>query len=77
MSGTLPAEDAALNDAILADIAAATTRSRRATQEANERRDTLQYVIRSALASGVSVADIVKVTGLTRARIYQIRDHRR
>jgi hypothetical protein len=38
---------------------------------------TLNDAIRADVAAGRSVADIVKVTGLTRARIYQIRDHRR
>ncbi len=33
--------------------------------------------IRLALRSGVSTADVMAVTGLSRARIYQIRDGRR
>lgn len=33
--------------------------------------------IRQALTDGVPVADLVTQTGLSRARIYQIRDHRR
>lgn len=33
--------------------------------------------IRTALTEGVSVADLVRETGLSRARIYQIRDGRR
>ena len=37
----------------------------------------LNDIIRAEVAAGTPVADIVKVTGLTRARIYQIRDHRR
>ena len=37
----------------------------------------LNDVIRAEVAAGTPVVDIVRVTGLTRARIYQIRDHRR
>jgi hypothetical protein len=33
--------------------------------------------IKHALTTGASVAEIVAITGLTRARIYQIRDNRR
>lgn len=40
----------------------------------SDRRDQL---IREALAADVRVRDLVADTGLTRARIYQIRDHRR
>lgn len=40
----------------------------------SDRRDQL---IRDSLAAGVRVRDLVADTGLTRARIYQIRDGRR
>ena len=76
-AGTLRAAVAALNDAILADVATAVTRSTAAAQEADKQRDSLHHLIRCAITSGTSVADLVHVTGLTRARIYQIRDHRR
>lgn len=46
----------------------------REAAEAEVRRDD---AIREALADGVSVAHLVELTGLTRARIYQIRDRRR
>ena len=48
-----------------------------ADQAAAEALAHLNAVIRAEVAVGTPVADIVKVTGLTRARIYQIRDHRR
>lgn len=43
-------------------------------EAATKRRDEL---IRAELADGTSVLDLQDVTGLTRARIYQIRDSRR
>jgi hypothetical protein len=60
-------------DALWCAVAARTA----ADQAATEALDALNDVIRAEVAAGVPVADIVKVTGLTRARIYQIRDHRR
>lgn len=42
--------------------------------EWTDRRDSL---IREAIAAGVRVADIVEASGLSRARVYQIRDERR
>jgi hypothetical protein len=48
--------------------------ARREAGDLDEQRD---IVIRQALSAGVSVADLVERTGLTRARIYQIRDGRR
>jgi hypothetical protein len=77
MTADLRAADAAMNDAILRDVANATTRSTVAAQEADKQRESLHHLIRCAITSGTSVADLVQVTGLTRARIYQIRDHRR
>jgi len=53
----------------------------------SERRDTLAEVkairvemavkVRELVTAGEPVAELVKLTGLTRARIYQIRDKRR
>ena len=43
-------------------------------EEADER---LRAALRDAIRRGVSVIALAKVTGLTRARIYQIRDDRR
>jgi len=47
---------------------------RELADDADKRRDDL---IRAALADGVSVGEVVNATGLSRARIYQIRDGRR
>ncbi len=46
---------------------------RRAAGWAQEQADS----IRTALTAGVSVVEIAALTGLSRARIYQIRDGRR
>lgn len=61
----------------LADVHEATdvlTKLREAT-EAAERE--WRKAIRRALAAGVPVADLADTAGVTRARIYQIRDDRR
>jgi len=58
----------------LADAAEARTEADQAATAAHRK---LNEIIRADVAAGRPVADIVKVTGLTRARIYQIRDHRR
>lgn len=42
--------------------------------DADDKRDRL---IRTLLADGARVADLVGITSLSRARIYQIRDRRR
>ena len=62
---------------LLSAITASTQHASRAAQVAEGRRNELHSLIRTALASGASVADLVRATGLTRARIYQIRDGRR
>lgn len=48
-----------------------------AHREANDLDEQRDILIRQALAAGVPVPALVEQTGLTRARIYQIRDGRR
>ena len=56
----------------------AATVARRATErDADAAREQQAKEIRIAVAEGRPVSEIIRVTGLTRARIYQIRDHRR
>jgi hypothetical protein len=57
------------SDAI-AEVAAATERHSRAAGERDN-------AIRAAIAVGVPVPTLVTVTGLSRSRIYQIRDGKR
>lgn len=45
----------------------------RRMKEVTKERDN---AIRAGLERGASVAELVKLTGMTRARIYQIRDRR-
>lgn len=56
-------------------------RAARAVTQADEaaarRRERLAELVRQALAEQVPVAQLVLATGLTRGRIYQIRDGRR
>jgi len=53
---------------------AARALAQRVADDIDETRD---HEIRDALKAGMSVPEIMKVTGLSRARIYQIRDGRR
>lgn len=62
------------NAAVLKDWAGATKKLEAQTRETAQGRDN---AIRQALKLGAGVAEIVKLTGLTRARVYQIRDGRR
>lgn len=57
-------------------LADAVVARRTADDAASIARAALDQMIRAEVANGRSVADIVRVTGLTRARIYQIRDGR-
>lgn len=59
---------------VLDGIMASRKTARREADDLDEQRD---IMIRKALAARVPVADLVTKTGLTRARIYQIRDNRR
>jgi 20S proteasome alpha/beta subunit len=62
----------------MTDTLAGAVAARRAADDAAAvAREALNEAIRADVAAGRPVADIVYVTGLTRARIYQIRDHRR
>jgi hypothetical protein len=63
--------------AALRDVERATKARQRADVDAGEAQERQAVAIRAALAAGVPVADIAGVTGLTAARIYQIRDGRR
>lgn len=62
------------NAATLKDWADATKADETTARKTAHGRDD---AIRKALKIGAGVAEIVKLTGLTRARIYQIRDNRR
>lgn len=59
------------------EITRATTRRAAAAAESAAAREDQAAVIRQAIAEGIGVAEIVQLTGLTRMRIYQIRDGRR
>ena len=67
-----------LNDEDTTTVTNSAIDAARLKTEAIEAADARDGIIRQALAmDGVGVAEIVKATGLTRARIYQIRDRRR
>lgn len=61
------------NKTVLKDWADAVRKTERALRKDVEGRD---GAIRAALELGAGVGEIVKITGLTRARVYQIRDRR-
>lgn len=63
--------------AALRDVERATRARRRADADAADAMERQAIAIRSAIAAGVSVSEIVQVTGLSRERVYQIRDGRR
>lgn len=54
------------------ELAKAAGKHRRAVERADESRDLLRREILNALASGVSQAEIARVTGYTRERLRQI-----
>ncbi len=62
---------------LVKSIKAAKRRYDKATTEEQNARALLNETIRTALHAGVSTAEIMKHTGLSRARVYQIRDRRR
>lgn len=49
----------------------------RADEKAAAARERLAAAVRAALAEQVSTAELMRLTGLSRGRIYQIRDGRR
>lgn len=63
--------------AALRDVERATRARQRADADATESQEQQATAIRAALAAGAAVADIATITGLSAARIYQIRDGRR
>ena len=60
-----------------ADLADATETYRAADDALAEARTDLYAAVRHALATGTSVAQVAAITGLSRERVYQIRDGRR
>jgi adenine deaminase len=60
--------------AALRDVELATQGRRFVEQERQEAQDLQAEMIRRALEAGCSAADLARVSGLTTARIYQIRD---
>jgi hypothetical protein len=48
-----------------------------ARQAAADEDTAWRYMIRAALADGVPVVEVAELTGISRARVYQIRDGRR
>ena len=60
------------------DLVREATRRRARTEESNDAAIRHQTsAIREAIAAGVSTLDLAQETGMSRARIYQIRDGRR
>jgi hypothetical protein len=60
--------------AALRDVERATKARRRVDGDAREAMARQADAIRSAIASGVPISELVRVTELTKQRIYQIRD---
>lgn len=59
--------------AALIDVELATQARRRSDADAEQSRLEQAQAIKAALQAGAAVADIAACTGMTRARIYQIR----
>jgi len=59
---------------ILGEAVDALRQAEEVVAEATRRRDD---AVRRAIADGVPVASIAEQAGLSKARVYQIRDHRR
>jgi hypothetical protein len=59
--------------AALIDVELATQARRRSDADAEAARSVQAQAIKAALQAGAAVADIAERTGMTRARIYQIR----
>lgn len=60
--------------AALWDVERATRARQRVDQNADELMARQHDAIRRAIAVGTSIPELVRVTGLTRQRLYQIRD---
>lgn len=60
--------------AALRDVELATQARRLVEQDSREAQETQAQAIRTALAAGCSASQLAERTGLTSARIYQIRD---
>lgn len=60
-----------------AEVARAAADARQAEQAAEQARQNRDEAIRAALDAGVTVRDLVTLTGLGAPRLYQIRDRRR
>lgn len=63
--------------AALRDVDRATKARRRADTDAAEAMERQADAIRAAISAGVAITELVRVTGLSRERLYQIRDRRR
>ena len=61
----------------LRDVSKAVEAHRRAVEKADEAEAARDEAIRDALDDGVAVVRLVEATGLSRGRIYQIRDRTR
>lgn len=61
----------------LDSIRAAATEKAAAQAVLDERVEALNDLVRTALAEGATVADLADASGLSKPRIYQIRDRRR
>lgn len=63
--------------AALRVVERATRARQRADADRAEAMERQATAIRAAIAAGVTITQLVEVTGLSRERVYQIRDHRR
>jgi hypothetical protein len=63
--------------AALRDVERATKARQRADTDRAEAMERQANAIRAAIAAGVTITQLVEATGLSRERVYQIRDHRR
>lgn len=59
------------------DVEAAAANYAKQQSEADSAREAMNETIRAAITDGVPVREIVTATGLTKQRVYQIRDRTR
>lgn len=64
-------------DAAMAEVRSATAKVESLTSELDNAKQYRDAKIRTAIQRGKSVADLTQATGLSRERVYQIRDGRR
>jgi hypothetical protein len=64
-------------DELMREVRAATRARSRADQAAEAARQRQAVAVRAAMAAKLPVADLLRETGLTRARLYQIQAGRR